>query len=309
MIMRILAALLATAMFLAACDTGSDRDMDRDTTYADQMAEQHAGDSPVATALATEPTLPVEWSTVTYGVAGDADIQGYMAAPENPDSVAEALGGSSGNLPGLIIIHEWWGLNENIQLMTRRFAGEGFRVLAVDLYGGQVASTPDGAQAAMQAATENPEALDENIRAAYQFLTEQHGVEDVAVLGWCFGGTMALRSAVLLPTHLDAAVIYYGRLDDVEREHLETIDMPMLAFFGSEDESIPLESVRQFERTMDDLGKDAEVHVYEGAGHAFANPSGENFVEDAARETWDRTAAFLREHLYGQPELRDTSVE
>lgn len=300
-----LALIVAFALVLAACDADTDRLED---DYVDQMAEQHRDDSPEATAIAMEPILAVESSDVTYGIAGDTEIQGYLAEPQQSDSVARALGRDDGTLPGVIIIHEWWGLNDNIRLMARRFAGEGFRVLALDFYGGQVASTPDQAQAAMRAATENPESLDENLRAAYQYLSEQHGTQDVAVLGWCFGGTMALRSAVLLSEELEAAVIYYGRLDDVEREHLERIDMPVLAFFGSDDESIPVESVRQFESTMDELGKDLEVHIYDGAGHAFANPSGENFVEQPARDAWDRTASFLRTHLYGQPELSGTTT-
>lgn len=302
-----LAPIIVLALLLAACDT-TDREPE-DPDYVDQMAEQHADDTPEASAIVMEPTLAVESSDVTYGIADGADIQGYMAAPQDADSVAEALSGSARNLPGLILIHEWWGLNDNIKLMARRFAGEGFRVLAVDFYGGQVASTPDQAQMAMRTATENMEALDANIRAAYDYLVDYYDIEGAAVLGWCLGGTLALRSSIELADELDAAVVYYGRLDDVDRADLEVVDAPILAFFGSTDESIPVESVRRFEDTMADLDKDVEVHVYEGAGHAFANPSGENFVEAAAHDSWDRTAAFLREHLYGQPVLQDVSVE
>lgn len=301
--MRILVSVsLLLAVLLAACNGQQDPGADE---YADEMAREHADDAPEATAIAEEPILPVRWETVTYGVAEDQNIEGYMAYPENADSVAQALGGQAGDaLPALILIHEWWGLNENIQLMARRFAGEGFRVLALDFYNGQVASTPEQAEAAMRAATENPQALDANLQAAYRYLAEEHDADRVAVLGWCFGGTMALRSAVLMPGDLDAGVIYYGRLSDMEREHLERIDMPLLAFFGSEDESIPLSEVQRFDSTMSELGKDVEVHIYEGADHAFANPSGQNFVAEAALDAWDRTATFLREHLYGQPELQ-----
>ncbi|MFW5973424.1 MAG: dienelactone hydrolase family protein [Bacteroidota bacterium] len=243
-------------------------------------------DSEEPTAVAMQPTPPMHGEMVTYGVGEDVDIElrGYLSEPVNPDSVLEAMGRSADqSLPGLIIIHEWWGLNEDIELMASRFAGEGFRTLAVDLYNGQVATTPELAQEAMETATENMAGIDANIRAAYDYLTEQHGADEVAILGWCFGGTMALRSAVMLEDDIDAAVIYYGRLDDVDEEQLEAIEAPVLGFFGSEDERIPVDQVREFERTMNDLGKDVEIEVFEGAEHAFANPAGPNFVESAAR--------------------------
>lgn len=265
-------------------------------------------DSPEPETIAMEPTPSMQGEMVTYGVAADDgfELRGLLAEPTDPDSLLDAMGRSVDDaLPGLIIIHEWWGLNEDIELMAHRFAGEGFRTLAVDLYNGQVATTPELAEEAMQAATENMEGIDANIRAAYEYLTEQHDAEEVAVLGWCFGGTIALRSAVMLQDDIDAAVIYYGRLDDVDEEQLEAIQAPVLGFFGAEDERIPVEQVQEFEQTMNDLGKDVEVHVFEDAGHAFANPDGANFVESAARASWDMAAYFLREHLYGRGDLSE----
>lgn len=298
MIFRLLLSpILLFALLLSACAS--------EPSYDEQMAEQHRGDRPDATAIVMEPIIPVMSEEVTYGVGEDVELVGYFSEPIDADSVLTAMGrDADDNLPALILIHEWWGLNDNIRLMARRFAGEGFRVLAVDLYDGEVTTSPESAQAAMAHVSENPAAIDANIRAAFDYLAEQHGAGEIAVLGWCFGGTVALRSAVLLSDELDAAVIYYGRLSDMEREHLDRIEAPVLAFFGGQDESIPLDDVRAFESAMRELDKDADVHVYERAGHAFANPSGLNYDDDAAQASWGLTTHFLREHLYGQAELR-----
>jgi carboxymethylenebutenolidase len=238
---------------------------------------------------------------VEYNLDEQPTYTGYMAAPQRPDSVAEARGRTAdAPLPGVILVHEWWGLNENITAMARRLAGEGYRVLAVDLYGGNVGNTPDEAQMLMRQALDDPETLTANLRAAYAFLKERYDAPRVAVMGWCFGGSMTMRTAVNLPTELDAAVVYYGQVSNYTDEQLQALDMPILGFFGAEDQSIPVSEVRAFEETLSELGKDAEIKVYEGAGHAFANPSGRNYVEQAADDAWDRTVAFLNEHLYPQ---------
>ncbi len=284
--------LLLTFAVLAGCG----QDAEETETYADEMAEQHADDTTAATIVVREPILPVEAEQVVYG-AGTPYAPGYMAYPARPDSVVEARGGQGG-LPGLIVIHEWWGLNANVAAMARRLAGEGFRTLAVDLYAGEVADTPEEAQELMALATQDPERIVDNLAAAHQTLAQEYDAPEVGVIGWCFGGTMALNAALALPVELDAAVIYYGQVSEAQPEELAELEMPILAFFGAEDESIPVEEVRAFEEEMDELGKDIEVHIYEGAGHAFANPTGRNYVPQAAQDAWEETTAFLKEHLY-----------
>lgn len=296
-----ISALLLAALLLAACgDAPDDEASAQDTAYADEMAEQHAGDSTNATAIAREPVIPVETETVNYG----PEAPGYMAYPAPPDSVLREMAGEASfdHLPGLIVVHEWWGLNDNIKTTARRLAGEGFRVLAVDLYDGQVAESPDQARSLVQTAMADEERLVSNMQAAHEYLSGQQQAPRVGVMGWCFGGGMALSAALAMPSDLDAVVIYYGRVQGASREQLQQLQMPILGIFGGEDQSIPTDAVRSFEQTLDDLGKDARIEIYPNAGHAFANPTGKNYVADAAEDAWDMTTAFLKEHLYAQGE-------
>ena len=274
---RAFLALLIAAVLTFAC--GSDDD------YADRMAEEHKDDTPVASPAAQpEPATAVETERVSYATVGEEEVTGFLARP----TAAEGA-------PGVIVIQEWWGLNENIESMTRQLAGEGYLALAVDLYGGQVASDRDGARALMQAAMGDPEALKDNLRQAHAYLTAQ-GAPKVGSIGWCFGGGWSLQTAIELPGELDAAVIYYGRVV-TERDQLATLTTPVLGHFGSEDQGIPLDGVREFEKLLGELGKDASVHVYEGADHAFANPSGTRYQAEAAELAWKRTLTFFEQHL------------
>lgn len=287
-------ALIVAGAFFVGCG-GSD------TSYSDEMVEQHADDTPEATAAAREPMIPVRASTVPYATteAGET-INGYIAAPERPDSVlaTRGLDPDTSSLPGLIVIHEWWGLNDNVRTATRRLAGEGFRVLAVDLYRGATADTPDTARELMEVAMKDRSALLANLRAAHTFLREETEAPRVGVLGWCFGGGMALNTALDQPDALDALVIYYGRISDAEPSELEALEMPVLGHFGEADESISLEDVRAFEEMLAGLEQDVQVYTYDEAGHAFANPSGQNYDAEAAAQAWDRTTQFLQRHLY-----------
>ncbi len=287
--------LLISATFVMLLFASCGGDADRD--YADAMKAEHATDTSAASAVIPEPAHPVLTQEVVYAVIDGDSVRGYLAYPAQADSLARSLGSVTGTVAGVIMIHEWWGLNDNIRASARRMAGDGFRVLAVDLYGGEAASTPDAAQALMKTAMGRQPKLNENMEAAYNYLTEEGGAERVAVMGWCFGGTQALEAALAMPEKLDATVIYYGRPVQ-DREHLATLDMPIIGFYGGEDEGIPVDGVREFESTLNDLGKNIEVHVYDEAGHAFANPSGNNYVEEAATDACRKTVAFLKKNLY-----------
>lgn len=255
--------------------------------HVERMAAEHRDDTPAASPAATvEPATGVEGLRVAYAEREGVEVSGFLAKPEEPEGA-----------PGVLVIHEWWGLNENIESMARQLAGEGYLALAVDLYGGQVAADRDRARELMMAAGANREAVQDNLRQAYAYLKAQ-GAPKVGSIGWCFGGGWSLQAALLLPGQLDAAIIYYGRVVG-EREQLATLTTPILGHFGSEDRGIPLDSVRHFESLLGELGKDATIHVYEGADHAFANPSGTRYQAAAATTAWDRTREFLAKHLQG----------
>jgi carboxymethylenebutenolidase len=228
----------------------------------------------------------VKGTTVTYGQQDGRPLQGYLARPA----------GASGPLPGLIVIHEWWGLNDNVRAEAARLAAEGYVVLAVDLYGGRAATAPPDAMKLSQQLTANPRPAEANLRAAYDYLEREQKASRLGSIGWCLGGRWSLRTAILLPEQVDATVIYYGSVKAEEAE-LARLRMPVLGLFAGNDPIVPLPTVRAFEATMQRLGKDVDVKVYEGAQHAFANPSGTAYQAAAAEDAWRRTTAFFREHL------------
>jgi carboxymethylenebutenolidase len=196
------------------------------------------------------------------------------------------------------VIHEWWGLNDNVRAMAERLAGEGYIVLAIDLFGGETAADPDTARTLMQGVVDDPAGAEQNILEAHAFLESTAGAPAIASLGWCFGGGWALNAAMLLGEQLDAAVIYYGQVTDDEAR-LEAVDASILGLFGAADRGITRESVRDFGAALERLGKDHEIQVYPRVGHAFANPSGNSYDAEAAEDAWQRTLSFLAETLTG----------
>jgi carboxymethylenebutenolidase len=266
-------AVLALLAGAAASATGGDKE------YTEAMSREHARDAPVPAAAGGAPARGVSGEPLAYG-----EFSGYLARPEGAPRA------------GLIVIHEWWGLNDNVREMARRPAAEGYLALAVDLYGGTSAATPEEARALMSRTMAAPDAAMANLRAAYDWLEANAGNGRVGSIGWCFGGGMALRTAMMLPDALDAAVIYYGHLE-TDPARLAPLDMPILGIFGGQDQGIPLESVRAFEAALVSQGKDVEIVVYPEANHAFANPSGTRYDPEAAEDAWRRTLTFLAARL------------
>jgi len=272
--------LLIAGLLLTVAACGSEK-----KDYLDRMDEEHKDDVPVENAASETPqSAEVTEETVTYATVNGNEITGYLAKPE----------GAEGDLPGIIVIHEWWGLNDNIRMMTRRLAGEGYVALAVDLYNGKVAESPDSAGTYARSVEQEP-ALD-NLTQAYNYLTENRNAKMVGSIGWCFGGGWSLQTALAMPEMIDATVIYYGRLV-TNKDRLEKLTMPILGIFGAEDDGIPPSAVNEFEAALNDVGVTNSIHIYDGAGHAFANPSGNRYKKDAAEDAWMKTTAFFEEHL------------
>jgi len=287
--LSVLCTLLTLCLLPATARTARAERSAMDDTM-DRMAEQHRHDKPTATAAATTPPAQeVTGEEVVYAQVGGKPVRGYLARPKGASKGAGAL-------PGLIVIHEWWGLNDNVRNMAKRLAGEGYTALAVDLYGGQSADTPDKAQALMGAVLKDTQPAEENLKQAYSFLETRQKAPRIGVIGWCFGGGWSLQTALLFPEKIDAAVIYYGHLV-TDKAKLAALKMPVLGFFGGKDQSIPVASVRDFEKTLKDLGKSVEIHIYDDASHAFANPSGGSYNPKAAEDSWKRTTAFFKTHL------------
>jgi carboxymethylenebutenolidase len=220
----------------------------------------------------------------------DVDLggtRGYLSYPSDGEPRAAVL-----------VIHEWWGLNDHIRHWTDRIASGGYVALAVDLYGGTVATTPDEAMAAMRAVDEA--AATESIRRAVAFLESDPRTAAASgargVIGWCFGGGWSLEGALRVGG-FDAVVVYYGRpVTDVER--LRTLGAPLLGVFGNQDESIPPARVDEFERALGEAGVEHEILRFD-APHAFANPSGPRYHREAAAAAWEATRAFLHRTLRG----------
>ncbi len=260
-------------------------------SYAAHMAHEHAGETPVANASSTvAPGVNVTGEDVTYGTAADGSaLHGYLAHPTKPGRHP---------LPGVVAIHEWWGLNDNVRATARRWAGEGYSVLAVDLYGGKSATVPDSAQRLMLAVMANPDQALANLTAANAYLRGTQHAPKVGTVGWCFGGGWSIRNALFNASQIDAAVAYYGP-PDLDRSHLAMLRAPFLGLYGGADQGIPVAQVTELHAVLDSLGKTSEFRIYDGAKHAFANPSGPAYNAAAADDAWGRATAFFARYLKG----------
>jgi len=289
---RFLTFVLALAVLcLSACDSGTpgsdEADKAAGLANVDAMSQEHANDTAdPSPATDIAPNRPVISERLPYAEVDDELVYGHFVFPA--DMVDP--------LPAIVVIHEWWGLNDNVRAMADRLAGEGYIVLAVDLFAGASATAPEQARQQMLRVVENPQAANENLRQAYEFVNSTAGAPRIGSLGWCFGGGWSLNTAMLFPDELDATVIYYGQVTDDE-EKLRPISSPILGLFGAQDQGITVESVQNFEAALDRLHKNYDIHIYPGADHAFANPSGTAYNAAAAEDAWQKTVEFLNLHL------------
>ncbi len=272
---------------LAACDTGGTSG-DTGSAAADPATTPSA---PAASAAAVPVAAvaegrPVASERLAYAEVGEQLVYGHFAFPE--DWVRP--------LPGLIVIHERWGLDDRTRALADRIAAQGYVVLAIDLYAGQTASSAQDARTLMVELVEHPEPANDNIRQAHQFLVNSPQVSNIGVFGWSLGGTWAINAALLLPDSLDAVVSYYGQVTE-NQERLAALDAPLLGIFGSNDRGVRPENVAAFEAALTALGKEHEIEIFPGAGHAFADPAASTYNAAAARAAWARTVEFLDRHL------------
>jgi carboxymethylenebutenolidase len=264
--------------------------------------------------LSAQDTSPS--TTNTTALSGDPSIQnglklqnksveyakgslGYLVYPSSTDINATSITGQQQKLPAVVMVHEWWGLNDNIKEMADELAGEGYVVLGADLYNGEVATDPNRARELSSSVRENPQQAITNLQSAVQYLASLPNVNGsrIAALGWCFGGGQSLQLALNSEQHpLAATVIYYGNLVN-DTSELSKIKWPVLGIFGDQDNSIPVDSVRAFGRGLNETGVTNEIYIYPGVGHAFANPSGDNYAPQETADAWQKTLTFLDKYV------------
>lgn len=239
---------------------------------------------PLATVLA-DPRLSraaaesLEGITITTD--GGRQVTAALARPQETPAAA------------VLLIHEWWGLNDQIKAVANELASKhGYLALTVDLYGGKVAETPQRARDLMEQV--DPEAATDTLESWIGWLRDHDaGTGKVGTIGWCFGGGWSLNASIAAP--VDATVIYYGRVTRPAAD-LKQLDGPVLGHFATEDNFIDEAMVGGFEREMAAAGQPLTTHWYT-ADHAFANPTGKRYDKADAQLAWSRTLAFLAEHL------------
>jgi carboxymethylenebutenolidase len=239
---------------------------------------------------------PIQPGTIVTLPVRKETINAYLVRPQAP-----------GFHSGVVVVHEWWGLNDQIKGVADRLAEEGYVAIVPDLYRGKVGTDMGLAHDLMRGLNEGwvIEALDAanaqlrtlDVRTSGRRPTGTR--MPVAVVGFCMGGGYALQSA-LKGSDLQGVVMFYGAVE-TDKKALGPLQAPLLGIFGNEDRGIPLDQIKAFEAALKESGKKATVLVYPGVGHAFFNEERPSFDAEAAKDAWERTKSFLKESLV--PEL------
>ena len=220
--------------------------------------------------------------TVTINTADGRSVSGALALPAKTP------------VPTVLLIHEWWGLNDQIKSVAAEFAREGYLALALDMYAGKVAAPGDREAARRYMKSVKPAEGTETVRAWVKWLkAHKKATGKVGTIGWCFGGGLSLDASIAAP--VDATVVYYGRVD-ADAEDLKALKGPVLGHFATRDKWINEKMVSGFEAEMKKAGKFYTSHWYE-ADHAFANPTGTRYDKEDAQLAWKRTKEFFTRHL------------
>jgi carboxymethylenebutenolidase len=191
----------------------------------------------------------------------------------------------------LIVIQEWWGLNDNVKMESDKYYTDlgDVNVIAVDMYDGKVAATPDSAMKLMRGADMGR--MTAIIQGAIKYAGSKASIYSV---GWCFGGMWSLQTAILAGPQAKGSVMYYGR-PETNMDKLKSIQCDIIGFFGNLDQSPSPAMVNDFEKNMKEAGKNLSVNRYE-AGHGFANPSNPSFNAAAKEDAYTKAIAFFKAH-------------
>ena len=216
---------------------------------------------------------------ITFQRPDGTSVEAYLIEPANAH-----------NAPGIIVIQEWWGLNDNIKMESDKYYTDlgNVNVIAVDMYDGKVAATPDSAMKLMRGA--NMERMTAIIQGAIKYAGTKAAIYSV---GWCFGGMWSLQTAMLAGAQAKGCVMYYGRPES-NLEKLKTIQCDVIGFFGTKDNSPSPAMVNEFENNMKSLNKNFTRNNYD-AGHGFANPSNAKHDPAMSKEAYDMAIGYLKQ--------------
>jgi carboxymethylenebutenolidase len=218
---------------------------------------------------------------------------GYLVYPSSISSTSKKV-------PGVIMIHENRGLNSYIKDMANTLSKQGYAVLAVDLFKGQIATSNDQARLLSTSVRNNQSNAINNLQSAVKYLSSLPFVDStkIASIGWCFGGGQSLQLALNSQNHpLVATILYYGTPLITDSQQLSKIKWPLLGIFGDKDQANPLPLINKFKAALDSDKISNEILIYKGLGHAFANPSNQNYAPKQTAEAWQKTLAFLKRNV------------
>jgi carboxymethylenebutenolidase len=217
--------------------------------------------------------------------SGDDSVSAYLAVPEG-----------KGPFPALIVIHEWWGLNEWVKKNADEFADSGYSALAIDLYHGKSTTSPEEARVLSSRVDQERAATD--LRSAFNYLSDMKDIDSskIGSIGWCMGGGYSLKAALGIP-ELAVCIISYGRLVS-DTETLKNLKCSVLGIFGENDQNITPDDVGKFEKSLNEAGVRNKIVIYPGAGHAFMNPGNKNLYNKmTAEKAWEEIYSFLNNNL------------
>ena len=229
--------------------------------------------------------------SLAYGEVDDNLVYGHFVIPAD---MVEPL-------PAVVVVHDWWGLNDAVRALAERLASQGYIVLAVDMFGGATADISTEARKLEIAVLENPQLALDNLAQASDFLRNVAGAPDMAILGYGFGGSWALNAA-LDSTGRDfgAIAMFYGQVSADERR-LANLDTPLIGFFADGDRAVPAAAVERFDQVLIELGKEHDIQMFNGVRRGFANVQSQNFDSSADQESWSRLVGFLSATLNRPP--------
>ena len=276
------AAQLILATLLAGCGSGTSESPEGAPAPAESPEVSPGAETPAE----AQQARAVISERLPYMEFEDHLVYGHFVFPSD---MVEPL-------PAVVLVHEWWGLDDNVKTVADELAAEGYIVFAVDLFSGETTESPAKARTLAAKVIEDPASAIANVRAAYDMVSDTAGAPRVGIIGWGLGGGLSLDAAATFGDDIDAVVNYYGQVD-VDEDALLPITAPLLGHYGAEDKRVSGETLKAFEESLTRLRKNYEIKTYPAVGSAFTNPTSNNFNREATNSAWQETLEFLDLHL------------